>query len=299
MSKLSENTESINSQSSQTEFRFIDGRRFHNVKEVIYTLPNDDEESDRLRLQHFLIRYIWQSNFSAPIEHILSKPVSKILDVGCGAASWSFDMATTYPSTNIVGLDISPLQPTQIKPKNFTFVKANILEGLPFEDNTFDFVFQRYLVTGYPKEKWPYVINELVRVLKPGGFLELCEFSYLFDAGPADQLAKLMEERGVDWSAYEKLEEYAQNQVQLENIKKDAKQIYHGVKSNDIELCNATNNMTYLYKSLKPILIKTLNISDDEFDEFVKTSKNELFEFDTYFYIVRIYARKINNNINE
>ncbi|CAG8765786.1 22837_t:CDS:1, partial [Gigaspora rosea] len=63
MSKLSENT---NSQSSQTEFRFIDGRRFHNVKEVIYTLPNDEEESDRLRLQHFMIRYIWQSNFSAP-----------------------------------------------------------------------------------------------------------------------------------------------------------------------------------------------------------------------------------------
>ncbi|CAG8856733.1 31032_t:CDS:2, partial [Gigaspora margarita] len=60
--------------------------------------------------------------------------------------------------------------------------------------------------------------------------------------------AKLMEERGVDWSAYEKLEEYAQNQGQLENIKKDAKQIYHGVKSNDIELSKvAINNMTYLY----------------------------------------------------
>ncbi|CAG8577043.1 13657_t:CDS:2, partial [Gigaspora rosea] len=189
-----------------------------------------------------------------------------------------------YPSTNIVGLDISSLQPTKIKPKNFTFVKANILEGLPFDDNTFDFVFQRYLVSGYPKEKWPYVINEFVRVLKPDGFLELCEFSYLFDAGPADQrlwftAAKLVEERGVDWNTYEKLEEYAQNQGQLENIKKEVKQIYHGVKSNDIELSKvAINNMTYLYKSLKPILLKTLNISDDEFDELVKASRAELFE---------------------
>ncbi|CAG8444502.1 18329_t:CDS:1, partial [Gigaspora rosea] len=80
-SKLSVKVDSIKSQSSQ-EFRYCDGRRFHNVKDAIYALPNDEKESDRLHLQHFLIRYIWQSNFSAPIHHILSKPGSKILDVG-------------------------------------------------------------------------------------------------------------------------------------------------------------------------------------------------------------------------
>ncbi|RIB07284.1 S-adenosyl-L-methionine-dependent methyltransferase [Gigaspora rosea] len=90
----------------------------------------------------------------------------------CGAGSRSFDIATTYPLVEIVGLDISPVQPTQIKPKNFNFVKANVMEGLPFEDNTFDFVFQRYMFTGCIKKKWPYLINEIVRVLKPGGFLE-------------------------------------------------------------------------------------------------------------------------------
>ncbi|CAG8828023.1 8367_t:CDS:2, partial [Cetraspora pellucida] len=150
---------SIDSQGSQTEFQYVGGRRFHNVKNSFYSLPNDDDEQDRLHLQHFLIRYIWQSNFSAPVEHILSKSGSKILDVG-------------YPLTEVVGIDISPYQPTHIKPKNFTFIKANVLEGLPFEDNTFDFVFQRYLIASYPKDKWPYIVNELVRVLKPGGFLE-------------------------------------------------------------------------------------------------------------------------------
>ncbi|CAG8845284.1 5950_t:CDS:2, partial [Racocetra persica] len=91
-----------------------------------------------------------------------------------------------YPSTKVVGVDISPYQPTTIKPKNFEFVMANVEERLPFDDNTFDFVFQRYLVFGLSKEKWPQVINELVRVLKPGGLLELCEPSlFCFDAGPA------------------------------------------------------------------------------------------------------------------
>ncbi|CAG8577066.1 13658_t:CDS:2, partial [Gigaspora rosea] len=269
MSKLSEKAESVNSQSSKTEFLYADNRRFNNVKDVIYPLPDSEEESDRLRSQHFMFRYFWQSNFFAPIEHILSKPGSKILDVG-------------YPSTDVIGLDMTPLQTTQIKPKNFNFVKGNVLEGLPFEDNTFDFVFQRFLVGGYPKEKWPYVINELVRVLKPGGFLELCEFSRMYDAGPADQrlwftMAKIMEERGVDWNTYEKLEEYAQNQGNLENIKKEVRQFYHGAKSNDIELSKM---------SLKPMLMKALKISDDEYDELVKVSKHELFEFNTYYNIV-------------
>ncbi|CAG8615128.1 16713_t:CDS:2, partial [Dentiscutata erythropus] len=288
MSKLSEKADSIKSQNSQKEFRFIGDRRFHNVKDAVYSLPNDEEESDRLHLQHFLLRYIWQSNFSAPIEHILSKKGSKILDVG-------------YPSTNVVGLDISPHQPTQIKPSNFIFVKANVLEGLPYEDNTFDFVFQRYLISGYSKENWPYVINELVRVLKPGGYLELCEFSYLFDNGPAHELlwstvAKVLEEKGVDWDTCQKLEGYAQNQGHLENINKEVKQCYHGLKANDIQLSKvAISNATSVYVSLKPVLTKALNISDDEFDELVEKSKEELFEFDTYYNMVRVYARKINN----
>ncbi|CAG8580588.1 10049_t:CDS:2, partial [Gigaspora margarita] len=118
-SKLNEKVEFIDSQNTQTkfqtEFRYADGRRFHNLENAGYPLPNDDEESDRLHLQHFLIRYIWQSNFSSPIEHILSSQES------------------------ILGLDLSSHQPTYIKPKNFSFIKANVLEGIPFEDNTFDF----------------------------------------------------------------------------------------------------------------------------------------------------------------
>ncbi|CAG8802988.1 23159_t:CDS:1, partial [Dentiscutata erythropus] len=58
-SKLNEKTESINSQNSQSEFRYSDSRRYHNIKDsyILY-------------------------NFSAPVEHVLSKPGSKILDIG-------------------------------------------------------------------------------------------------------------------------------------------------------------------------------------------------------------------------
>ncbi|RIB23369.1 S-adenosyl-L-methionine-dependent methyltransferase [Gigaspora rosea] len=147
------------------------------MESVIYPLQNDENEQDRLNLLHILLKYVWKGNFSAPINHILAKSGAKILDIGCGAGSWSLDMATTYPTIDVTGLDISQYQPIQTMPNNFTFVKANVLEGLPFEDNTFDFVFQRFMTGGYTKDKWPYVMNEIARVLKPGGFLEV----YLFE----------------------------------------------------------------------------------------------------------------------
>src|SRR6266542_3569371 len=82
-------------------------------------------------------------------------------------------MATNYPCAEFTGIDISPIQPSQIKPEYFTFIQANLFDGLPFTDNSFDFVFQRFLVGAIPKDKWSFVINELTRVLKPGGYLEV------------------------------------------------------------------------------------------------------------------------------
>src|SRR6266542_2420985 len=68
--------------SNNEVFRFIDGRRYHNEKNSSYSLPNDDDECDRLHLQHFVLRYALQGNFAFPVEHILNKKGAKVLDSG-------------------------------------------------------------------------------------------------------------------------------------------------------------------------------------------------------------------------
>ena len=68
--------------SNKEVFRFIDGRRYHNVENSNYCLPNDDDECDRLHLQHFVLRYAWQGNFASPVEHILNRKGEKVLDSG-------------------------------------------------------------------------------------------------------------------------------------------------------------------------------------------------------------------------
>ena len=80
---FTENNKSTNVMNMDKEdFRFIDDRRFHNAENSKYVLPNDDDEFDRLHLQHIVIRYAWQGNFASPVEYILNSEGAKVLDFG-------------------------------------------------------------------------------------------------------------------------------------------------------------------------------------------------------------------------
>ncbi|KAF0402420.1 S-adenosyl-L-methionine-dependent methyltransferase [Gigaspora margarita] len=114
---------------------------------------------------------IWKITIPPLLNISLNKKEQRFLITGAG--SWLLEMSTNYPLSKFIGIDISPIQPSCIKPKNAEFIEANILERLPFLNDTFDFVFQRVLFSGIPGKEWLSIINELVRVLKPGGFLEM------------------------------------------------------------------------------------------------------------------------------
>lgn len=54
-------------------------------------------------------------------------------------------------------------------------VHGDVLAGLPFPDGSFDFVHQRQLCAAIPADCWQRLIDEAVRVTKPGGWVELVE----------------------------------------------------------------------------------------------------------------------------
>ena len=58
-------------------------------------------------------------------------------------------------------------------PRNCHFHIANAARRLPFPDNTFDFVVQHDAILFYTQKEWRTVIDELVRVTKPGGWIQL------------------------------------------------------------------------------------------------------------------------------
>lgn len=146
-------------------------------EDVPYALPKDLEEGQRLNLQHYIFRYALRGNYAAP----LPETIKTVLDVGSGTGIWGQEMARNFPAARVFGLDLEPPQSVSLAasaaslPPNYHFVQGNLLEGLPFPDQMFDYTHQRMLVLGIPLQRWPDAIRELIRVTRPGGWVELLE----------------------------------------------------------------------------------------------------------------------------
>ena len=69
---------------------------------------------------------------------------------------------------------------------NLDFFGVNVIDvGLPFPDDSFDFVMQRLVTASFTTSDWKRVVQELVRVTKPGGYIQLLEIDYnTFNLGP-------------------------------------------------------------------------------------------------------------------
>ncbi|KAI8366932.1 S-adenosyl-L-methionine-dependent methyltransferase [Choanephora cucurbitarum] len=143
-----------------------------------FYLPVDDDEVDRLVVLHFLLKYAFKGNLAVQADDLLKKEGTKVLDVGCGPGTWLLEMATEYPKTEFHGVDLRLMFPTTIKPANAKFTQHNFIENLPYEDNTFDIVRMR-LILGFLTEKdIIQVFEEMYRVLKPSGYVEIMDCEY-------------------------------------------------------------------------------------------------------------------------
>lgn len=85
------------------------------------------------------------------------------------------EMAKAYPNSEFIGTDIveSFKQAALVAPSNCRFEFGDIIKGLPYEDNSFDYVFQRFMTGCFTDAEWLVAIKELIRVTKPGGWVEL------------------------------------------------------------------------------------------------------------------------------
>lgn len=166
-------------------YKIIDGRRYLSEENTKYYLPSDEIETSRTSLEHNIFRYIWQGNFSSNIEERLIKGNTKVIDLGCGAGQWTIDMSLKYPLSTFIGIDITPLFPSDDeKPDNLAFLQHNLVEnpGVPFPDNTFDFTFMRNLAFGLNDYNgWFHVISEAVRVTNLNGCIEIMNYDFYRD----------------------------------------------------------------------------------------------------------------------
>ncbi|KAI5844349.1 S-adenosyl-L-methionine-dependent methyltransferase [Tricharina praecox] len=155
--------------SSVLDYVYENGRRYHAFRAGQYALPNDETEQDRLDMMHHIYSMMLRGRLHlAPIP----KDASRILDIGTGTGIWAIDMGDSFPAAQVIGVDLSPIQPSWVPP-NVQFVVDDVECDWMFSDDSFEFIHIRSML-GSIKD-WPRLLSQCYRCLKPGGFIEIVE----------------------------------------------------------------------------------------------------------------------------
>nr|RBQ94387.1 hypothetical protein FVER53263_09898 [Fusarium verticillioides] len=127
-------TESISS--SILHYRTIHGRTYHSERgNAEYWTPNDEHHNESMDIN---------------------------------------DFADEYPNAEVVGTDISPIQPDWVPP-NLKFEIEDCTQEWTYNPNSFDYVHMRYMYGSI--SDWSALFKEAFRVCKPGGWVESYEAS--------------------------------------------------------------------------------------------------------------------------
>ncbi|KND90828.1 hypothetical protein TOPH_04636 [Tolypocladium ophioglossoides CBS 100239] len=161
--------------SSIFDYRYENGRRYHAYREGQYVLPNDAQEQERLDLQHHIWRLLLGGRlYTAPLPPPETAPSLRILDLGTGTGIWAIDMADEFPSADVSGVDLSPIQPEWV-PNNCRFHVDDYEDQWTCRDNErFDYTHGRAL-SGTSSD-WARFYKQVMENLVPGGLVEMQEY---------------------------------------------------------------------------------------------------------------------------
>ncbi|KAF5644650.1 methyltransferase [Fusarium tjaetaba] len=158
--------------SSVRDYMFENGRRYHSFRAGAYNFPNDDIEQEREDMKHAMVRLLsGQKLHFAPLD----ENPQNILDIGTGTGIWAIEMGEQYPSAHVLGIDLSPIQPTWLPP-NVHFMVDDVESPWLHPQNHFDYVHSRHTVQGI--KDWPQLFSNALQHIKPGGWMELQEIHH-------------------------------------------------------------------------------------------------------------------------
>lgn len=160
------------------------GRTYHAYRAGSYAYPNDIPEQERLAFQGPIISKLFEGRlYFAPLSP--AKPPQFILDVATGVGDWAIEMGDLFPSSEVVGIDLSPIQPDMVPP-NVKFYVDDARETWDYTDK-FGYIHTR-LTAGSWGNFQREVAEQAFQTLEPGGWMESQEVEAVFacDDGTLD-----------------------------------------------------------------------------------------------------------------
>ncbi|OLN96145.1 Malonyl-[acyl-carrier protein] O-methyltransferase 1-like protein 3 [Colletotrichum chlorophyti] len=136
-------------------------------------------EMDRLDIAHAMIyKSIGNRLYLAPLE---KEKIHSILDVGTGTGIWSMEIGDLFPNAEIIGNDLSAIQPEWVPP-NVKF-EIDDVESPWLNERKYDYIFVRHMLISI--QDWPKLVKNIYRNLNPGGWVEFqdLDVEYYSDDG--------------------------------------------------------------------------------------------------------------------
>ncbi|CAG8443531.1 14347_t:CDS:2 [Dentiscutata erythropus] len=281
-------------------YRFIQGRRFRVTPNAVLTLPSDSEEAIRFNGSIKLKKKLFGSNYSAPVTKLLTCGSAKVLEVGTGGGHWLSDMALEFPMSVFLGLDLSTICNPDYLPENSAFLEHNYHDGIPFPDDTFDFIFQHAVSAKFRENLFNAHLSEMSRVLKPGGWIEVYGSpTHIVDAGPATErfissARKCLQINGLNPDIVrtipEKLKRLNIKNVQVAEMPLSLSR-RNKISDDQIEE-NDQNLLLRTVEAYRVIMKVAVGCTDEDYDKLKKEVSIEIETRNMYIMSVRTFGQK-------
>jgi SAM-dependent methyltransferase len=117
------------------------------------------------------------SAHQALIDRLVAADATSVVDIGAGTGEFGAALVARLPRLHYVGIDVSPVavEAARRLGRPGLFVAADA-EELPFADDSFDAAVSLYALEHFIDPQ--RVLEEMARVVRPGGLLALLSISY-------------------------------------------------------------------------------------------------------------------------
>lgn len=218
--------------------------------------------------------------------------IHNVLDLACGPGEWVLSVAEVYPHIQITGIDIDSLMidyarylVTEKKLVNAHFQRGSLFQPLPFSSEQFDFVNARLMFAFMPPASWPGLMQECLRVLRPGGFVRLIEPEVFLTNSAATQrisglLAQSLRRAEQSFSVDDR---FIGLILQLRRILRDAsfvdiqEQPYMiNFSAGTPHFQDMTHDLKVASKQLQPFLLKWQVVQQEELEHLYQQMVNDM-----------------------
>ncbi|KAJ5843058.1 uncharacterized protein N7525_000799 [Penicillium rubens] len=135
---------------------------------LIFKQPNDEREQDRLDLSHHIYLMLLKGELlKAPV-----KDPKRVLDLGTGTGLWAIEYADTNPNSQVIGIDLSAIQPSWVPP-NCRFEIDDFEQPWSYS-KPFDYIHGRELEGSIRDHD--LLFRQALDNLNPNGWLEMASF---------------------------------------------------------------------------------------------------------------------------